>query len=900
MNHKIKAAIVMLSLSCTAMAAGTLSENGAIEAYVPHVAENVSASASFHVNNAYAYAPATVYHNGYFHQFYCSTGNATDMYYDLNHQFSLQSSWDHVRYRYSKNGSDWTNPHIVLTSTFSSYEGHTACDPAIVYDERDGYWYLFYQGTITNYGGAIYVSRSKNLKGPFEKYSADNNWYLWPLEPAPLLKKRTGRSADDPNGYGIGQISVVRQGGKFHVWFNQMMNNDFVVYNNSNEKVKYTKRFYVAVDNITDLKDLDMGNTFDDPVDSRIHVVRHVEMDTAYNDQNSIVYRFPAYSEKWHFTDFGEVRWNADANRFEMWLLDREFGYMMRVKKYYSTNGYSWYLDNKNSWSYNIVHENNYMNWVHNLGISGDKFGHIHNDKYLLSFSAPRNSGYYDDSWLINNGYTMQDPATGANYVSIQRGIWSMWEILNGANWEQYNVNYSSENTFDADTPNRLRFFVGDFDGDGIDELGAVEELRTREFKWYLGSSKSPNRHSPIWGQKMFSRDGYLTYKIITGDYDGDGKTDFGVVTFKDDRSYWNIYSSKTGNIGVNYIPANQKIPSISSTHTILNGDFDGDGIADVAAFQSSTKKWYMRSSIDGKSVDMSNLIPNAFRRSDDFAGFIELGINSTNLKPIAADFDGDHITDIVVADSVQDAWYIYSSFTKKAMETGIYNGCRITHWPLYLPYSVNASCAQEHSNQDHSNYQFLAGDFDGDGIADKLIVHRSNGSAKAIMSRGGQHNFNATYTNVRRYNSDPLEFIVGDFDGNGYSDFCIVNTATRNYYIKFFKSNGATVMTDNYISKPVKNVDLTASYPLAKKAIKPAEPEIAQETALPNFNAFVQDQKLIVSNAPAGQKVTVFDIHGNEISRKVSNGLDLTFDIPSRGVYIVRSGSSSRRISIK
>ena len=787
MNHKIKAAIVMLSLSCTAMAAGTLSENGAIEAYVPHVAENVDPIASFHANNSYAYAPATVYHNGYFHQFYCSTGNVTDRYYDPNWKSSLAGSWDHVRYRYSKNGSDWSSPSIVLTSTYNAYKENCACDPAIVYDERDGYWYLFYQGAITNYGGAIYVSRSKNLKGPFERYSANNNWYLRPLEPAPLLKKRTGRGADDPNGYGIGQISVVRQGGKFHVWFNQMMNNDFVVYNNSNEKVKYTKRFYVAVDNITDLKDLDMGNTFDDPVDSRIHVVRHVEMDTAYNDQNSIVYRFPAYSEKWHFTDFGEVRWNADANRFEMWLLDREFGYMMRVKKYYSTNGYSWYLDNKNSWSYNIVHENNYMSWVHNIGVSGDKFGHIHNDRYLLSFSAPRNSGYYDDSWLINNGYTMQDPTTGANYVTVQRGIWSMWEILNGASWEQHNVNYSSENTFDANTSARLEFFVGDFDGDGIDELGAVELLRTKKFKWYIGSSTSPNGHSPIWGEILYDKD-YRPYQTISGDYDGDGKTDFGVVTFEDGKSFWNIHSSKTGNTGVDHIPANKLVAAISPTHTIISGDYDGDGKADMVAFQASTKKWYMRSSTNGLFTDLRQLTGNGIILSNSGnPGNIENTIGSTTLKPIVGDFDGDHITDFALADTVAGAWYIRSSLGKDRMETDTYQGCRINHWPLYLPYNVNSSCEQVHSTQNSINFQFLGGDFDGDGITDRMIVHKTSGAAIAILSRGGYRNYIMNFTTVGNQSSDPLQFLVGDFDGNGFSDVCIVNRTTHKYYIKFF-----------------------------------------------------------------------------------------------------------------
>ena len=86
----------------------------------------------------------------------------------------------------------------------------------------------------------------------------------------------------------------------------------------------------------------------------------------------------------------------------------------------------------------------------------------------------------------------------------------------------------------------------------------------------------------------------------------------------------------------------------------------------------------------------------------------------------------------------------------------------------------------------------------------------------------------------------------------------------------------------------------------MSKKAVKPAKPEIAQEKAMPSFEAYVQDQKLVVSNTLAGQKVVLFDLRGKEISHKVSNGLDMTFDIPNKGMYIVRSGDSFRKISIK
>ena len=894
-------------------AAGVAFATAPIQAYYPYVLENVEGSASNLINNAYAYAPATVYHDGRYHQFYCSTGGLTDMYYQYAHYSGnsrnrFQDSWDHIRYRTSKNGSVWSAPSIAITQAPNSMDvEHCACDPAIVYSDDDKYWYLFYQGGTDNYGGTIYVARSKNIQGPYEKYygkKGHDKWDRMASKPTPILRKksRVPHPADSSYFYNIGQISVVKYDGKFHFWFNEM-NGDSVEVINGN-KVGYTHRYHVAVNKVTDLQDVNMDSLSQSSV--QVDIVEH--------DSNNGL--DPSDNTRWHFSDFGEVRMNVrtGGQRFEMWVPNKYLQLNTYIRKYYSSDGIHWTLDRN--------YKEGPYNYIHNVGVSGDGNGYVYNDKYMLSFGGPENSLYYTFSDMKRHGHVHYDSLLKNDVVDVQNGIWTMWQKLNKMDWWSTSISYTEENQFGVgeDTAKNLTYIVGDFDGDGVDELGAVDTITSL---WYLRSSTSGHGRSPLWGKKYFYLPGN-DYKIVHGDYDGDGITDFGAVFFGTylDGVYglWKVYSSRTGGLGVPNVPAYWKWYGLTSSHVLLNGDYDGDGMVDLVAFLPSTRTWYMISTQDGMDMNFQKIMKTTNASATSLFGYSENVNIKGNVVPVVGDFDGDHITDMAFVDVNKNEWYIRSSQTGNPMKIiysvqgNPYN--KLSCWPLYMMRDVNSEGVPSNKKNvpsDMAKYKFLPGDYDGDGITDFLIVNPSNGVGKLLLSRVRKSNAIGSrkgWLNSVRTESFPearelasKEFLVGDFDGNGYSDVCIVDKNTGKYYIKFYYGEYAS-SRKTPDQKYTRYVKLPTSLSLAKiqsdEDFEPSEPKAVPTMPQPNFNVNVQEGKLIVTNASAGQKVSLFNLLGKEINQKVSNGQDVSFAAPAKGMYIVRVGKKQRMVSIK
>lgn len=862
-------------------------------------AESVSAPIMAHLpdevnytDGAYAYAPATVYYNGMFHQFYCSRGGYTDHFfyhpdddkgkrvlyqgknppskvdgvkidndgYRLEHGFLR--SWDHIRYRTSKNGTTWSPARIVMTQTRYEYENrqNCACDPAIIKGD-DGYWYLYYQGSRDNYGGTVYVARSKTIGGPYltvsnRKENGKNVATRWPSWPKEVIRTWTGLP-NGPSNYGAGQISVVKGGidSKYHFWM--------------------VEHFWTKA-NGTDLERMYIRHgTSNSPIDlPKIYNWKKITMDAdAAKD-----YVFMSDDKSYKIVDFGEVRWNAKSHKYEMWLPSNTLGENKKniyIHKFSSKDGTEWKRETTET---NNPYGGPYYD-VNNLGVSGDENGWI-TDRYLLSFGGPSKG--------IDKGPSDFTLTGSKNYASQP---WAMWEmIVGGSQTSQVRIPWGYKLLDKADMSKNIEYITGDFDGDGLTDLAAVDKKAN---KCFIQSSKTGKRgiENIKWGAPI--KNMTVNHTIITGDYDGDGKTDIGVVDRA--KGLWTIISSGTGEPIVSPTDLtetwnNWPWKDMTSSHTVISGDYDGDGKTDRAIVKTSNGKWWIISSRTGGALQPDN--GNDIKTPDGkkIWEWTFPNWDKNNSRILVGDYDNDGITDIGMVNVSTKKWYIYSSQTGKPQ----YN---FATGDTYWGHKWN-----ELSSLSKSSI-ITMGDYNGDGAADRGYVNWNEGKwyhlglnpLKEMKLLNEWDNMEEEMASASHY-----KILEGDYNGDGATDHAFVDLDKHKVYIHSSGRPLSKVAVDIVHVYPFTIKDyLTKGY-LAKNSTAEGDVEMNITPVNSAARISVNGSKLVIQDAKVGDKISIMDAQGRMVRNTVATGSEMDMYLPSSGMYIVRVGSKVHRVSIK
>ena len=287
--------------------------------------------------------------------------------------------------------------------------------------------------------------------------------------------------------------------------------------------------------------------------------------------------------------------------------------------------------------------------------------------------------------------------------------------------------------TFPLANQNVNNAAVGDFNGDGIPDL-AISLPDAGQVQVLLGNGDgSFTPMAPI-------SDTYVA-RVVTADLNGDGKADLIVAGYE--------VTILLGN-GDGTFTAGQTIPITGGGYSVAVGDFNGDGIPDLAIPNNS-----------GSETSPSSVTILLGKGDGTFTALSQSP--QTGIEPLwiaAGDFNGDGFLDLAVTNMNQGYPNLGTVTVLLGHGDGTFAPTAVSPQTGSIPYSIAVA------------------DFNGDGKAD-LVTSNAGSNTLSVLLGNGDGTFTAALSPSAGTN--PQIAGVGDFNGDGLPD-----VAAPNNYPKF------------------------------------------------------------------------------------------------------------------
>ncbi len=355
------------------------------------------------------------------------------------------------------------------------------------------------------------------------------------------------------------------------------------------------------------------------------------------------------------------------------------------------------------------------------------------------------------DTWYIGdfNG-------DGKDDITLRRNV--------SSTTQSWYVSTSSGNSFTEGTlwtsdfgNNGDQWYIGDFNGDGKEELALSRLDSGTTVKWYVSISDGNNFRT---GKEWCPDFGDQGDKWFVGDLNGDGKTDITLTRKINDHIHrWYARLSN----GSAFVSLKTWLPDDSwyDSDAWYIGDFNGDGKDDLALrryINNSTIRWYIALS-DGQRL----LNPTIW--TNDFGNLAD--------KWYIGDFNGDGKDDLAlyrITNTTTVQWYVALS-----------NGNSFNSGQLWCP------------DFGDKGDKWYVGDFNGDGKTDVTLTRKINSTTQRWYTRLSNGNaFVSLKVWSYDFGNDGDTWYIGDFNGDGKDDIALkrdVSSTTKKWYVA--KSSG-------------------------------------------------------------------------------------------------------------
>ena len=187
-------------------------EEGTIELVTPSTTQNADMAVSGAGYDIYQLPESFPWGYRYGCTYLYNADGSVDAYFAAP---GTTEEWDWITYRHSRDGgATWSEEKVVLTPTEGSLDHYSVCDPGVVY--FGGYYYLGYTSTLNELGmcNNVFVARSKNPDGPFEKWNG-SGW--GGCKPQPIFYYDESYVK-----FGYGEPSFVELNGTLYIYYSNL------------------------------------------------------------------------------------------------------------------------------------------------------------------------------------------------------------------------------------------------------------------------------------------------------------------------------------------------------------------------------------------------------------------------------------------------------------------------------------------------------------------------------------------------------------------------------------------------------------------------------------------------------------------------------------------------------
>jgi hypothetical protein len=324
---------------------------------------------------------------------------------------------------------------------------------------------------------------------------------------------------------------------------------------------------------------------------------------------------------------------------------------------------------------------------------------------------------------------------------------------------------FQGKRVFSAAGATALFIAVGDFNGDGRLDLAVVDPgLPPRYFfsgvYVLLGNGDGSFRQPRSFGA------GRVPVSVAVGDFDGDGVQDLAVANAGIPPEYAESSISVLLGNGDGSFQAPRNFPVRLNPASVAICDFNGDGRLDLAVANTGCQYHPFcpePSFVGSVSVLLGNG-DGSFQEARDFAAGLAPG------SVAVGDFNGDGRSDLAVANTGSDPLFGGSVSVLLGNGDGSFQAARTFALSAvsYAPGSI------------------AVGDFNGDGQPDLAVATRA--FAVTVLLGIGDGSFQAPESYL--VGRTPQSIVVGDFNGDGRPDLAVVDAARGSDTVSVLLSN--------------------------------------------------------------------------------------------------------------